>query len=102
MHSSGHIIGDDAVQTAPRPPPHEGGAPATGESHLGALRGKDLGACSECGRPVLFEQNFMRLQGRVSHVCCPFEADAARDAPPVVGATPARGLVPQWRNGRGK
>lgn len=35
-----------------------------------ALRGRALGCCRVCGKPVFSQQNFTRAQGHVSHVRC--------------------------------
>lgn len=45
--------------------------PRTVRDELARERGRDLGACAACGRPVFFEQSFTRLNGRVAHVRCP-------------------------------
>lgn len=42
-----------------------------------AVHGNGLGWCSGCDAPVLIEQNFMRIDGRVAHVDC--RAKAAGD-----------------------
>jgi hypothetical protein len=47
---------------------------------LAKLRGRQIGPCVACGRPVFFEHNFTRLQGRVVHVRCPISAGRAPSA----------------------
>lgn len=39
-------------------------------SELLTLHASSLGWCAACGKPVLLEENFMHLEGRVAHVNC--------------------------------
>jgi hypothetical protein len=48
--------------------------PALVASELAALRGKNVGACQACGRPVFLAHGFTRFAGRVAHVRCPMSA----------------------------
>ncbi len=57
-----------------RPPPrlgHEPGFSGTVRDELARLRGKNLGPCAACGRPVFVAHDYTRLRGRVVHVRCP-------------------------------
>jgi hypothetical protein len=58
----------------PRRPPPRSGFSGTVRDELTKLRGKNLGACAACGRPVFFEHNFTRFRGRVVHVRCPISS----------------------------
>jgi hypothetical protein len=61
-----------------RPPPHvvhEHPPSGTAHDELAGLRGKELGTCAACGRPVFLESNFTRVTGRVVHVRCPITQD---------------------------
>lgn len=49
---------------------------------LVALRGKRLGWCAACGRPVFSEQSSTRSRGAVGHVRCPISAPALADRYP--------------------
>jgi hypothetical protein len=59
-------------------------------SELLALRAGSLGWCAACGGPVLVEENFMRLEGRVAHVSCPPGAPTGGDLDRVRRWAPAR------------
>jgi hypothetical protein len=49
-------------------------------SELQAVRSSSVGWCAACGVPVLLEENFMRVEGRVAHVNCrPTTARVAAD-----------------------
>jgi len=68
-----------------RPPPHlvyEHTSAGVVHDDLAGLRGKELGACAACGRPVFLESNFTRLKGRVIHVRCPITQDDHPHGPP--------------------
>jgi hypothetical protein len=52
-------------------------------------RHSSLGWCSACGEPVLLEENFMSVDGRVAHVNCPGPADHG-DLNPVRRRDPGR------------
>lgn len=57
-----------------RPPPHLVYEPTPAGAvydELAGLRGKELGTCAACGRPVFLESNFTRVKGHVLHVRCP-------------------------------
>jgi hypothetical protein len=61
-----------------RPPPHlvyEPRSPGTVHDELAGLRGRELGTCAACGRPVFLERNHTRVKGRVVHVRCPIAQD---------------------------
>jgi hypothetical protein len=61
-----------------RPPPHlvfEQSHSGTVHDELDGLRGKELGLCESCGRPVFLECNHTRVAGRVLHVRCPIAPD---------------------------
>jgi len=61
-----------------RPPPHlvcEQSHSGTVYDELDGLRGKELGRCESCGRPVFLECNHTRVAGRVLHVRCPITQD---------------------------
>ncbi len=70
-----------------QPPPHPrcaGGFPGTVGDELARLRGKNLGVCAACGRPVFVAQNFTRLRGNVAHVRCPITPGTPSLLPPSV------------------
>ncbi|HEX4110147.1 MAG TPA: hypothetical protein VHX88_18595 [Solirubrobacteraceae bacterium] len=43
----------------------------TVRDELMRLRGRSVGLCATCGRPVFVQQSFSRLRGGVVHVRCP-------------------------------
>jgi adenosylmethionine-8-amino-7-oxononanoate aminotransferase len=63
-------------------------------SELGARHGNALGSCSVCGDPVLLDENFMRVDGRVAHVNCPHLRPRPR------GEEAGRALW-RWRHDKG-
>jgi hypothetical protein len=54
------------------------------------LRGKNVGDCARCGKPVSVEQNFTRFRGRVVHLRCPIGARTPAPIPNVVEDAVAR------------
>jgi hypothetical protein len=76
-----------AAERPPRREPGRGpGFAGTVQDELAKLRGRNLGACAACGKPVYFEQNFTRFRGRVVHVRCPIDPDfSAAPAPSLDG-----------------
>lgn len=72
-----------AVERQPRREPGRGPVFAgTVQDELAKLRGRNLGACAACGKPVYFEQNFTRFRGRVVHVRCPIDPRFSAAPPP--------------------
>lgn len=67
-----------------RPPPHLVYEPTPSGAvfdELAGLRGKELGTCGACGRPVFLESNFTRLKGRLLHIRCPIIQDDQPQGP---------------------
>jgi len=67
------------------------------DRELAQLRGKNLGTCAACGRPVFGEQDFSRLRGRVMHVRCPITARRSSPMPVVIEAALARQMTSRDR-----
>ncbi|MEA2493794.1 MAG: hypothetical protein QOJ29_1705 [Thermoleophilaceae bacterium] len=53
-------------------------------------RGKNVGECARCGKPVSLEQNFTRFRGRVVHLRGPIGARTPASIPNVVEDAVAR------------
>lgn len=64
---------------------------------VGPLRGKNLGPCAACGRPVFGEQDFSRVRGRVMHVRCPISAHRSSSMPVVIETALARQMTSRDR-----
>lgn len=84
---------DRSQRPPPQAPGRGPGFSGTVRDELAKLRGKNLGACAGCGKPVYFQQNFTRFRGRTVHVRCPTSAGARAPRPPSVGGVPARHLT---------
>lgn len=66
------------------------GFPSTFRDELARLRGKQLGECAGCGKPVYLEQSFTSFGGRIVHLRCPIGARTAASIPTFVEGALAR------------
>lgn len=85
---------DRSQRQPPRAPPVGRGLSGTVRDELAKLRGRNIGACAKCDKPVYFEHNFMRFRGRVVHVRCPIGAGASAPLPLSVDGVVAHHLTP--------
>jgi hypothetical protein len=74
---------DRSPARVPRHQDRDRNLASTARDELTRLRGKTIGVCAVCGRPVFFEHNFTRMYGRLVHVRCPI---SARTPAPPAGA----------------
>ena len=90
-----------AADRSPRPPPQAlgraGGFPGIVRDELAKLRGKSLGVCARCGKPVFLAQSFTRFGGHTAHVRCPINAAATTPLPLSVDGMLARHLTTRDR-----
>lgn len=63
-----------SADRSPRPAPRPGSAgfAETVRDEFARVRGRTVGACAACGRPIFFgSENVSRFKGSVVHVRCP-------------------------------